>query len=248
VLVGLAAAIPAHGHDVLDTLVAAYPETLASHDSDSVTFRNGMRLDAGVHHDKAPPEWVLSHASIRDQFLLPYLQGSIATPPAANFDPGRLRNKAFFDAMYGDCRKGKTRKNLVSVAWMPHVWGREIEVTRVNGVAAQLRAVSDELEKLPPAIRRAAWPIEGDYGCRGVADHGQPSMHAYGAAVDLNLHYSDYWLWDDGRNARVVPYRNRMPEAIVDAFARHGFIWGGRWYHYDTMHFEYRPELLTPSK
>ncbi|MDP3291618.1 MAG: M15 family metallopeptidase, partial [Sulfuricurvum sp.] len=27
----------------------------------------------------------------------------------------------------------------------------------------------------------------------------------------------------------------------------HGFIWGGRWYHYDTMHFEYRPELLASS-
>ena len=28
---------------------------------------------------------------------------------------------------------------------------------------------------------------------------------------------------------------------------KHGFIWGGRWYHYDTMHFEYRPELLVPA-
>jgi hypothetical protein len=27
-------------------------------------------------------------------------------------------------------------------------------------------------------------------------------------------------------------------------FEQHGFIWGGRWAHYDTMHFEYRPELL----
>ena len=31
---------------------------------------------------------------------------------------------------------------------------------------------------------------------------------------------------------------------IVRIFEKHGFIWGGRWYHYDTMHFEYRPELL----
>lgn len=28
------------------------------------------------------------------------------------------------------------------------------------------------------------------------------------------------------------------------AFERHGFIWGAKWYHYDSMHFEYRPELL----
>jgi hypothetical protein len=30
----------------------------------------------------------------------------------------------------------------------------------------------------------------------------------------------------------------------VDIFERHGFIWGGKWGHFDTMHFEYRPELL----
>ena len=34
---------------------------------------------------------------------------------------------------------------------------------------------------------------------------------------------------------------------IVEIFERHGFIWGGKWYHYDTMHFEYRPELLPPG-
>ncbi len=244
-LVLLAAAVPASGNDVLDRLVAAYPETLSAHAGNMVIFQNGVRLDAGTLHDKAPLAWLLTHASIRDQFLLRYPGGALATLPAPNFDPGRFRNRAFFDAMYGDCRKGEVEKHLVSVAWLPHSWGREVEVTRINGVAAQLRAVSDEIEKLPPAIRRAAWPIEGEYDCRNVADDGQPSMHAYGTAVDLNLRYSDYWLWDRGKYVQSVPYRNRMSPQIVDAFERHGFIWGGKWYHYDTMHFEYRPELLA---
>jgi hypothetical protein len=34
----------------------------------------------------------------------------------------------------------------------------------------------------------------------------------------------------------------------VEIFEKHGFIWGGRWYHYDTMHFEYRPEILLMEK
>jgi hypothetical protein len=38
-----------------------------------------------------------------------------------------------------------------------------------------------------------------------------------------------------------------MPEEIVAIFEKHGFIWGGKWYHFDTMHFEYRPELLGAS-
>ena len=31
---------------------------------------------------------------------------------------------------------------------------------------------------------------------------------------------------------------------LVNIFEKNGFIWGGRWYHYDTMHFEYRPEMF----
>ena len=37
----------------------------------------------------------------------------------------------------------------------------------------------------------------------------------------------------------------QIPTEIIDIFERRGFIWGGKWSHYDTMHFEYRPELLT---
>ena len=31
---------------------------------------------------------------------------------------------------------------------------------------------------------------------------------------------------------------------LIAIFEKYGFIWGGRWYHFDTMHFEYRPEIL----
>ena len=41
-----------------------------------------------------------------------------------------------------------------------------------------------------------------------------------------------------------VTYTNRIPIEIAEVFEKYGFIWGGKWYHFDTMHFEYRPELL----
>jgi hypothetical protein len=31
-------------------------------------------------------------------------------------------------------------------------------------------------------------------------------------------------------------------------FERQGFIWGGKWWHFDTMHFEYRPEIIAHAK
>jgi hypothetical protein len=100
--------------------------------------------------------------------------------------------------------------------------------------------VSAEIDGLDPAVRAAAFPIAGVLSCRPVADTGKMSMHGYAAAIDLNLKYADYWLWA----GKAISYKNRMPQQIVDIFERHGFIWGGKWYHYDTMHFEYRPELL----
>jgi hypothetical protein len=63
-------------------------------------------------------------------------------------------------------------------------------------------------------------------------------------AIDIAAAHSHYWQWSkpdaDGR----FSYKNEIPWEIVEIFERHGFIWGGKWYHYDTMHFEYRPEIL----
>jgi hypothetical protein len=238
------AASPASAADSLDALVLAYPDTIQTRSGNDLILRNGVRLDMGASGSAMSFDVVLSHASIRDMFRIAYPAGAPLTAPAWNFDPGRFRNKVFFDAMYGDCRKGEVMRDLVSVVWLPKHWGHNIEVTRINGVADRLREVSDQIDALPDQVRRAAWPIAGTYACRGVADAGQPSMHAYGAALDLNLAFSSYWLWDNARTVRKNVWRNQMPAEIVDIFEHHGFIWGGRWYHYDTMHFEYRPELL----
>jgi hypothetical protein len=34
------------------------------------------------------------------------------------------------------------------------------------------------------------------------------------------------------------------PAAVIGAFEKQGFVWGGKWLFFDTMHFEYRPEIL----
>ena len=68
--------------------------------------------------------------------------------------------------------------------------------------------------------------------------------------LDINAEKSEYWQWD--LKAQGIPiseeaalaYRNTVPWEIVEIFEKHEFVWGGKWYHYDTMHFEYRPELF----
>lgn len=233
--------------DLLDALVSSYPEALARHDGAHVYWRDGTVMEVADGKDDKPFADLLANASILDQFRLRYPQGRLRKPPAVNADPGRFRNEAFFRKMYGDCRKGEVRRNMVPVTWLPRTWGNTVQVTKVNGVAARLKQVSEEIDALPAAIKAAAWPIAGVFSCRAVKDTGRPSMHAYAAAIDLNLKVSDYWLWQTAKGGGNIPYKNRMPQDIVDIFEKHGFIWGGKWYHYDTMHFEYRPELLRVS-
>jgi hypothetical protein len=229
----------------LDTLVAAYPDALAGHDGKVLRWRDGTVMPVSDHADNKTFAELLRRASIIDQFRIPYPLGPLAKPAAVDADPGRFRNAAFFTKMYGDCRKDEVSAKLVSVVWLAKTWGKSVGVTSVNGVDQRLRAVSAEIDALPEKIKRAAYPIAGTYNCRAVADTGQPSAHSYGIAIDLNVAVSDYWLWRP--HGATIAYRNRMPQEIVTIFEKHGFIWGGKWYHFDTMHFEYRPELLAAN-
>ena len=96
-----------------------------------------------------------------------------------------------------------------------------------------------------PHFHRYVDDPAGTFNWRRIKDTERLSLHSFGIAVDINVEYSNYWKWDDPGGERLhLDYVNRIPLEIVEIFEKHGFIWGGKWYHYDTMHFEYRPELL----
>ena len=115
--------------DSLDTLVLAYPDTIQARAGNDLILRNGVRLDAGVSDGAMPFDVVLTHASIRDMLRIAYPAGAPLTAPAENFDPGRFRNKVFFDAMYGDCRKGR-RPATGRPRWQAQVAETRQEVAR----------------------------------------------------------------------------------------------------------------------
>lgn len=229
----------------LQRLLKAYPELLQSATRNTLQWKDGteMIFDNGIEHKNF--EALLDAPDLEDQMSIPYPPGrNYPVPPAKNFDPGRIRYEPFFLKMYGNSPR-EVRSKLVAVSWLPKTAPKRLMITSVNGVDKKLQAVSDELDALPDHFKRYLIEPAGTFNWRKVSGTNRLSPHSFGIAIDINTKQADYWKWKNPDPNEKQTYRNRIPMEIVEIFEKHGFIWGGKWYHYDTMHFEYRPELLT---
>jgi hypothetical protein len=227
----------------INCLVAAYPDWLARAEGNEIVWRDGTRMTYDDGQTKPDWETTLNRASLKDQMAQCYPPGRSA-PPAVDYDPGRARYEPFFFKMYG-ASPDQVRRKLVPVVWLPKRLNRTLLVTSVNRINDRLQAVSNELDKLPDEFVKYLENPGGTFNWRNIAGTSRQSTHSFGATIDINVRLSDYWRNDKPDAQGRYAYQNRIPREIVEIFERHGFIWGGQWYHYDTMHFEYRPELLA---
>jgi len=227
----------------LDILKQAYPEAIANVEDKHIVLSDGaeMPIDDGVqktHREK------LKNADIEDMLsqIYPLAQCYSGTPPR-NFDPGRIRNDRLFRYLYGQV-EAEARSNLIIIDW----FGTRLPVTTRQGVDKALVKVRDELSALPARYTSFFVKTAGTFNWRVIAGTKRLSVHSFGAAIDINVKFADYWRWAGGKPGDVPEYKNKIPQEIVEIFERYGFIWGGKWYHFDTMHFEYRPELIAIGK
>lgn len=224
--------------EYLLTLESVYGESFDIVDSNTIKWNDGelLLLDDGVNKN---PKELIESGDISDQFKMVYPKGELFEPPATpENDPGRIRNNKFFKKLYGGTPE-EVKMHLKELKWMPQ-YSNEILLFNTKFKAWEnLKKVSDELEKLPPELLKYVVDTAGTYNWRVIKDTNRLSAHSFGIAIDINVKYSSYWKWD-----KEYKYRNEIPHIIIKIFEDHGFIWGGKWYHYDTMHFEYRPELL----
>lgn len=218
-------------------LVRAYPSFLSRVQGDLLVWKDGTRMPLERARVASYPA-LLDRPGLLDELDTVYPACQPLRVPARNEDPGRVRYEPLFQRMYGGSAQ-EVAAHLDTVNW----FGQVLRVTRINGAAASLRAVAAELAR-QPALLPYARPSAGAFVWRKIAGTSRLSLHALGAAINLNTAYSDYWLWKGYREGQAgIRYRNRLPPTLVRVFERHGWIWGGRWYHHGTMHFEYRPEL-----
>ena len=241
-------AVPVVLDALVDRLVAAYAGTIAGRDGTDLVLNDGTRLPLSDGRTDKSFDALLDAPDIGDMFAFPYPAGEAATPPALNHDPGRVRVEALFRTLYGDCRKGEVTAKLRKVKWLPGHGGGTVTMTEAQGAADALERVSRELDALPASFLKYLKPSGGTYNCRVIAGTDRMSMHAYGAAIDIATKHTTYWQWVKPGADGTYRWSNEIPAEIVDIFEKNGFVWGGRWYHFDTMHFEYRPELTGSPK
>jgi hypothetical protein len=252
---------------VLSALAAAYPGRFSE-----PSFQGGdwtIRLDGSPYRwagGRLLPEGAAGEGSAYDpQPFYPYPD---ELPPIRTLTPeersrfealaaGRdarppTRDMSLFDRLWGLSDETSARARMQSLRFL----GKSLLVHRdlvekLAQVEADIRAAAGRDGSV------AAWiggigEVDGFYW-RNIAGTRSLSFHSYGAAIDIIPARTGgkAWYWLDARRSGLawfeLPYERRIsvPRAVIEAFERRGFIWGGKWLYWDFVHFEYRPEILA---
>jgi len=230
--------------DIL-ALMMAYPDDVAgvekSGDRILIVMASGSRFAYDDGRQKSA-EQKLADADVQDMMETPYPLQSQET--LADSDPGRARCYALLKAVYGGS-EGEVEANLTSVDIGCGSCPFNVKNGAAKALGAAFRDIS-ELLKTDPSVYGFVYPLSGTFNYRVIAGTGHLSPHAFGIAIDLCRDSRDYWQWADRQQGQKR--LDEYPAALVSVLESHGFIWGGKWAHFDFLHFEYRPELIIKAQ
>lgn len=230
----------------IDALVIAYDDLHVAPDGSAIGLDGQDWLDVGTMRD-VPAKAMLRDPTILEQFTHVYPLAFDLTQRLVPFvDPGRLRNASLFEALYFQTEQA-ARDSLVTVT-EPALSQASFRVTQKRNVACQLSAALAALVASGEDYSDIFHGAGGGFNWRVIAGTTRLSTHSFGIAFDVNAELGKYWLWTGAKEGAVGAYDNVIPENLVRTFERFGFIWGGKWHHFDGMHFEYRPELILHSR
>ncbi len=229
-------------------LMLAYPEYVIgvekkNDDEVYLIMKSGKKI---IYDDKKQKnhEEKFANPDIQDMLEQDYPLGTINDIMDKNFNPGRTRHYELLGEVYGNS-KGAVEKNLASLKY----GYTNYQFNSKNSANTSLEAVLKEL--MPLAKNRGdiggiLYPASGTFNYRVISGTGMLSPHSYGIAIDLKSDKRDYWKWsskEDGKK-RLCEY----PKELIEAFEKNNFVWGGKWGHFDILHFEYRPEIILKAK
>jgi hypothetical protein len=164
------------------------------------------------------------------------------------------RSQHFHDALWRASNRDEAWDRVKSLRFL----GRPVYIH--YAILEELALVEERiLEEAKTNAQLRQWINDLDllegWSWRNIAATESRSFHSYGAALDMlpksTGNRETYWLWTARTRSDwwMVPYSQRLhpPEVVITAFESYGFVWGGKWTSYDTMHFEYRPEIFVLS-
>ena len=168
---------------------------------------------------------------------------------------GADHHAAFRTALYGGASRASAERSIVKTTLFGH--GVSVHamiapaIRRVDAAVKEAAAKDGDVAAFMKGISTL-----GGYNWREIRGTTRRSYHSWGLAVDVQPkklgNKAIFWEWEKERNPdwMLVPHASRWspPAAVVKAFEKEGFVWGGKWDFYDNMHFEYRPELHELSK
>lgn len=189
-------------------------------------------------------EELMDNADIQDILSQKYPLGTIDKLEPLESDPGRFRCYKLLNEVYGESQSEVT-KNLTAVPAPYNTY----QFNSHNGAAESLKAAMNELKEISKSngkVSQLINPINGTFNYRLISGTGKLSPHAYGIAIDINSNPNDYWKWAsrEGGEKRMLQY----PKELIDTFEKYNFVWGGKWGHFDILHFEYRPEIIAKAR
>jgi len=229
-------------------LMMAYPEYISNIESNSqgdiyLLMKSGNKL---LYDDKKTKNLnqKLANPDLQDMLEQVYPLSHISKVMDETFDPGRCRVYGLLKEVYGTSKQS-TESRLKSV----NSGYGNYQFNGNNNAAKSLKAVMTELVPLAEknqTIKRCLFPCSGTFNYRIIAGTNQLSPHSFGIAIDLAVNKGDYWKWSSKEAASKR--LNTYPCEIVEVFEKNNFIWGGKWGHFDIMHFEYRPEIILKAR
>lgn len=232
--------------DVL-VLLLAYPEYITGvqtdHGKTYLVMKSGKRI---LYDDKKMKTFAekITSADVQDMLETPYPLAEINSLMSANVDPGRARAYELITDIYGNS------KDIISNKLALVDFGdQDLPFSKEAGAAAALAAAAAsaaDLAQDQPQIADYLYPSSGTFNYRVIDGTDRLSLHAYGIAIDLKSSPDGYWLWASPEAGEEL--LKSYPREIVRIFEDNGFIWGGKWNHFDLFHFEYRPEIIIKAK
>ena len=162
------------------------------------------------------------------------------------------RSSHFYDALWRTHNREESWEHVKQIRFLGH------SVLVHYSILEKLSLVEEQIlreSKTNAAVQQWINNLKDleAWNWRNIASSQSRSFHAYGAAIDLLPKslggLETYWLWTAAKIPEwwTVPYTRRFhpPNEVIRAFESLGFVWGGKWRFYDTMHFEYRPEIFV---